>query len=106
MTFIVHHTIVDEEHMAGDVNLYLDQEDPHVGEIEVMIAEVALRGKGLAVAAVNLMMEYAHRELKISTFRAKILEHNEGSLRLFAKLCFAEVSRKEIFKEVWLEKTI
>lgn len=107
VTFIIHHELVREGHMAGDVNLYLgiDEDDASVGEIEVMVAEIAMRGKGLAGAAVNLMMDYAHRELNITTFRAKILEHNEISLRLFAKLGYVEVARKPIFKEIWLEKS-
>jgi len=52
------------------------------------------------------MMQFAKERLHVSTFRAKVLEHNGASLKLFAKCGFLEVCRKDIFKEVWLEKTL
>jgi hypothetical protein len=42
------------------VNLYLnDPDDPHTGEIEVMVAEESSRRKGIAGEAVMLMSAYA-----------------------------------------------
>jgi hypothetical protein len=32
---------------AGDVNLFLDETEPHIAEINVMIAEPDSRGKGI-----------------------------------------------------------
>ncbi|RLN37045.1 hypothetical protein BBJ28_00008678 [Nothophytophthora sp. Chile5] len=49
--------------MAGDVNIFFnDYEDPHVCEMEIMIAEEKYRRKGFAEEAVKLMMAYADHE--------------------------------------------
>ncbi|RXH90086.1 hypothetical protein DVH24_032443 [Malus domestica] len=105
------------EAMIGDVNLYMnDLDDPHMGEIEIMIAEQKRylpllpsdgkkqnRGKGLGKESALMMMAFAIENLAIHIFRAKIGEQNGASLSLFRKLGFKEISRSEIFKEVTLE---
>ncbi|CAN6574146.1 hypothetical protein ACFX13_046577 [Malus domestica] len=92
------------EAMIGDVNLYMnDLDDPHMGEIEIMIAEQKSRGKGLGKESALMMMAFAIENLAIHIFRAKIGEQNGASLSLFRKLGFKEISRSEIFKEVTLE---
>ncbi|XP_068335483.1 GCN5-related N-acetyltransferase 9 [Pyrus communis] len=92
------------EAMIGDVNLYMnDLDDPHMGEIEIMIAEQKSRGKGLGKESALMMMAFAIENLAIHIFRAKIGEQNGASLSLFRKLGFEEISRSEIFKEVTLE---
>lgn len=85
--------------MAGDVNLFLDLES-HSAEIEIMIAEISCRRKGLATEALKvaafgpnywqtcihsrglctdsisnsqLMMEHGTSKLGITRFVAKIL---------------------------------
>eukprot|EP00271_Cylindrocystis_brebissonii_P023280 TRINITY_DN9580_c0_g2_i2.p1 TRINITY_DN9580_c0_g2~~TRINITY_DN9580_c0_g2_i2.p1 ORF type:complete len:139 (-),score=17.94 TRINITY_DN9580_c0_g2_i2:152-511(-) len=93
--------------MAGDVNLFLnDQDDEHIAEIEVMVAEAQSRGRGLAKEALRLLMSYAlSPPLSVHTFRAKIGETNSASLRLFQSLGYEEVSRSHVFSQVTLELT-
>jgi RimJ/RimL family protein N-acetyltransferase len=50
--------------MAGDVNLYWnDHDDPNTAEIEIMVAEVKTRRKGIAREALTLLMAYAVSQL-------------------------------------------
>ncbi|GLC38962.1 hypothetical protein PLESTB_000466000 [Pleodorina starrii] len=90
--------------MAGDVNLFftIDEEDGgrEAAEIEVMIAEQASRGKGLAKEALRLLMAYASRELGVKRYIAKIHEVNGPSRRLFEGLGFTEFRRVPVFGEV------
>lgn len=45
--------------MIGDVNLFLnDQDDPHCGEIEIMIAEPSARQKGYAIETLTTFLRY------------------------------------------------
>ncbi|KAJ7526420.1 hypothetical protein O6H91_16G005500 [Diphasiastrum complanatum] len=90
------------EAMAGDVNLYMnDLDDFETAEIEIMIAEVCSRGRGLGKEAVQLMMAFAIDHLKIQRFRAKIGESNGTSLHLFKGLGYEEVGRSLVFKQVY-----
>ncbi|KAJ3029141.1 UNVERIFIED_CONTAM: hypothetical protein HDU68_012910 [Siphonaria sp. JEL0065] len=96
--------------MVGDVNLYFtDFEDP-LGkpEIEVMIAESAVRRKGVGLEALKLIMKYAMQNVPgIHTFVAKISLKNEASRTLFTqKLGFKEVKIVEAFEEVTLERAV
>ncbi|KAK5819592.1 uncharacterized protein LOC108468064 [Gossypium arboreum] len=95
------------EAMVGDVNIYMnDLDDPQLAEIEIMIAELKSRGKGLGKESVLMMMAYAVKNFRIHVFRAKIGASNESSLSLFRKLGFKETSYSEIFKEVTLELAV
>ena len=86
--------------MVGDVNLYFnDHDDAHAAEIEIMIADVSARRKGLASEALRLMQGYAMENLDVSRFVAKIGFDNEKSRRLFEGLGFAERSSSEVFRE-------
>jgi hypothetical protein len=90
---------------AGDVNLYFnDHDDPASAEIEVMIAEPTVRGKGFGTKAVKLMMQYSVQNLGVKVLTAKIGFSNTASLHLFTQtLAFQEVSRSQVFEEVTLE---
>lgn len=75
------------EAMVGDVNIYMnDLDDPQLAEIEIMIAELKSRGKGLGKESVLMMMAYAVQNFRIHVFRAKIGASNGSSLSLFRKL--------------------
>ncbi|KAJ4751300.1 N-acetyltransferase 9-like protein [Rhynchospora pubera] len=75
------------EAMVGDVNICMnDPSDPHLAEVEIMIAESQSRGKGLGEESVLLMMEFAVEFYSIQTFCVKIGESNTSSLKLFRKL--------------------
>ncbi|KAJ3219505.1 hypothetical protein HDU67_000918 [Dinochytrium kinnereticum] len=91
--------------MVGDVNLYFnDHDDAHSAEIEVMIAEPAMRRKGIGLNALRMMMRYGIESLRVTTFTAKISMSNDASLALFRNaLGFKDVSSSEIFKEVTLK---
>eukprot|EP00250_Pteridium_aquilinum_P001125 c11332_g1_i2 orf=164-748(-) len=93
-----------EAAMVGDINLYMnDVEEALTAEIEIMIAEVDCRGKGLGREAVQLMMIYAIEHLNIAKFRAKIGNTNVASLHLFRSLGFKDVSYSSVFNQVTLE---
>ncbi|CAA3019646.1 N-acetyltransferase 9 isoform X1 [Olea europaea subsp. europaea] len=95
------------EAMVGDVNIYMnDLDDPQMAEIEIMIAELKSRGKGLAQESVLMMMVFAVEKFGIHAFHAKIGESNKASLNLFHKMGFQKISYSEIFKEVTLELPI
>eukprot|EP00798_Chlamydomonas_sp_ICE-L_P007983 gene7983-1202_t len=85
--------------MAGDVNIFFNEpEDRGTAEIEIMIAEPQSRRKGIAVETLQMFMAYAAAELGVKCFRAKILDDNEPSIKLFQnRLGFAEVKRVPIF---------
>ncbi len=89
--------------MAGDVNLYLHDDD---AEIEVMVAEKASRRKGLARDALQLMMCYANQQIGARVFVAKILQDNVPSVRLFEGLGFSLLRKLEVFGEVHLVKDV
>ncbi|KAL1319571.1 hypothetical protein HN51_071826 [Arachis hypogaea] len=92
------------EAMVGDVNIFMnDLDNPHMAEIEVMIAEPKSRGKGLGKESVLIMMAFSIESLGINVFRVKIGESNEASLNLFKKLGFVQTSYSNIFREVTLE---
>ncbi|CAI9759884.1 unnamed protein product [Fraxinus pennsylvanica] len=95
------------EAMVGDVNIYMnDMDDPQMAEIEIMIAELKSRGKGLAQESVLMMIVFAVENFNIHAFHAKIGESNKASLNLFYKLGFKKISYSEVFKEVTLELPI
>lgn len=104
---IVENFIHGEPHveaMVGDVNIYMnDLDDPQMAEVEIMIAELKSRGKGLGKESVLMMMTFAFDNFKIHTFRVKIGELNHVSLSLFQKLGFKETSYSKIFNEMTLE---
>ncbi|BAT88995.1 N-acetyltransferase 9-like protein isoform X1 [Vigna umbellata] len=92
------------EAMVGDVNLFMnDLDDPHVAEVEIMIAEPKSRRKGLGKESVLMMMTFAIEKLGINMFLTKIADSNGASLDMFKKLGFVQTSYSNIFKEVTLE---
>lgn len=104
MTFIILDASMATNYMAGDVNLYILEDDEDgmlTAEIEVMIAEPCCRRKGLAKSALHMMMAYAEQNLGIQVFVAKILEHNLPSIALFTNVMhFKEERRVAAFGEV------
>lgn len=91
------------EAMVGDTNLFLSQDqdsDQLLGEIEIMIAEGAARGKGFGWEATCTMLKYGMDVLKVGAFVAKIGLDNATSIRMFEKLQFKEESRSAVFNEI------
>ena len=97
---------MDDDRMIGDVNLFFNDEDPSVAEIEVMIAEKRYWRQGLGREALYLMLAYGTQELRVSRFTAKIALKNEASLRLFEALGFQWVCTSDIFQEAELRLTV
>lgn len=106
-----------ERNMVGDINLFLteaEDEDQHgsialIGEIELMIARPASRGKGYGKAALlvflqyissnlsAILVEYArpnhkHMSVNLAYLRVKINEQNSASLALFRSIGFEQTS--------------
>lgn len=107
LTFIV---TVDQGKLIGDVNLFLSQDEDgsSKAECEVMIAVMGHQSKGLGKEALQMMILYASKHLKISpsAFFAKIGMNNTPSLHLFQKLDFKEIGRSEVFQEVELRHAL
>ena len=90
--------------MIGDTNIYFtDPGDLSTGEIELMIAEPAFRGKGYGKEVINLMITFCREMIGVRTFVAKIKNTNRASLSMFSKIGFKEVSASEVFQETTLE---
>uniref|UniRef100_A0A1I7Z211 N-acetyltransferase 9-like protein n=1 Tax=Steinernema glaseri TaxID=37863 RepID=A0A1I7Z211_9BILA len=86
--------------MIGDVNIFVNSFDEEpIGEVELMIAEEASRGKGLGSEIVSIMLQYAMDRLKLSHFEVKISDDNARSSKLFQRLGFEESSYSEVFRE-------
>lgn len=96
--------------LVGDTNLFItpDEDVPEgrMGEIEIMIAEEAARGKGLGWETTLLMLKYSIENVHITTFLAKIGFSNTKSIHLFNKLGFVEESRSAVFKEITYRKNV
>ncbi|XP_014212001.1 N-acetyltransferase 9-like protein [Copidosoma floridanum] len=93
--------------MIGDTNFYLnDPDNENFAEIEIMIAELSNRGKGLGWESVVLMMRYGIENLNIQKYTAKISMDNQISLKMFNKLGFVETSKSQVFQEVTVEKQV
>ncbi len=104
------------KYMCGDVNAFLTMEEEEeeekngtstkqvvVAEMEVMIAEIKSRRKGIAQEAVILLMNYIQRELNVQKFQVKISKENESSLKLFKeKIGFEYYKYNECFGEYHL----
>jgi RimJ/RimL family protein N-acetyltransferase len=81
-------------------------------EIDMMIADGAYRGKGLAFEACQLFIEKTSQILSISNtmgscrkrFIVKIKRWNIASIALFRKLGFQKYKTLDVFEEVWLAK--
>ncbi|KAK0200027.1 GNAT domain-containing protein [Desarmillaria ectypa] len=110
--------------MAGDVNMFLngapENRDEFMAELEIMIAEPEYRRGGLALEALQLMLQYATANnflperspvpaafpkpsllpVPPSSLVARIGDTNLPSIRLFEKLGFKITKRIEVFSEV------
>jgi RimJ/RimL family protein N-acetyltransferase len=101
--------------MIGDINLFFSTnpididsnptdtdrvpDEELYAELDVMIAEIDARKKGLGTLACKIMMDYAVKHLKVSKFIVKIGIDNTASMNMFLKLGFQFISRSEIFRE-------
>ncbi|KAJ2557450.1 N-acetyltransferase 9 [Coemansia sp. RSA 1933] len=100
--------IYSSDSMIGDVNFYLNNHDnPHEAELEVMIAEQAYSGQGIATDVLKLMMHYAVNDIGVTNFVVRIKESNAASIYIFqSKFGFVEIERSSVFKEVTLRRDV
>ncbi|AIN98351.1 N-acetyltransferase, putative [Leishmania panamensis] len=76
-------------------------------EVEVMVADTAFRRRGLAEAAVRMIMQYAVAVCGATRFVAKILDKNVGSIALFTKrLQFVPFKEVKVFHEVHFARSL
>uniref|UniRef100_A0A1A9X1K1 N-acetyltransferase domain-containing protein n=1 Tax=Glossina brevipalpis TaxID=37001 RepID=A0A1A9X1K1_9MUSC len=95
--------------LIGDTNLFLHTEQDSgekVAEIEIMIAEPDMRGKGLGWESTLLMLKYGVKYLNVKKFVAKIGIDNVASIRMFQKIEFQEEARSKVFNEVTLYRRV
>uniref|UniRef100_A0A1B0GB54 N-acetyltransferase domain-containing protein n=1 Tax=Glossina morsitans morsitans TaxID=37546 RepID=A0A1B0GB54_GLOMM len=95
--------------LVGDTNLFLhpkEESGEKLAEIEIMIAEPEMRGKGFGWESVLLMLKYGLKYLNIQKFVAKIGEDNTKSIKMFQKMQFEEVARSKVFHEVTLDRCV
>ena len=71
--------------------------------LQVMVAELSSRRKGIAAEALQLMMAYAIRSHSASGFTAKILTDNGASRALFERQGFRVVKEVACFSEMHYE---
>ncbi|KAK0626559.1 GNAT domain-containing protein [Immersiella caudata] len=114
--------------MVGDVNFFVypdddddDSEDGCVGEVDIMIADVKDRGKGIGKGVVMAFLQYIFRNLesvldeyaraqdgerkgvpKLKMLMVKIKAENMGSIKLFQGLGFSQEGDVNYFGEVKL----
>src|SRR5699024_8807987 len=87
--------------MVGDVNFYILDRTNAIAEIEIMIAEVSARRRGLGREAVLSMMKFGYDVVGVKQFTAKIKSSNVVSQKLFTDhFGFVEAGRSEIFDEI------
>lgn len=89
--------------IVGDVNVYLNQDDPIAAEIEIMVAEKSCRNGGIATEALRMMMHYCHTTIGVTVYIAKISDTNLASKHLFEKFGFVQIGFSKVFNEVTLE---
>lgn len=92
--------------MIGDTNIFVNDKDLAQGEIEIMIAEEASRGRKLGWEAVVLMLLYGIDVIRLQRYEAKISISNQKSIKMFTKLGFIEESRSDIFQEITFVKNV
>ncbi|BES87632.1 N-acetyltransferase 9 (GCN5-related [Nesidiocoris tenuis] len=99
------------ESMIGDANLYLrideDQDAPIlIGEVGLMVADNAFRGKGLGKEIALCLIRYGIEAIGIKRFQAVISLKNATSINMFEKLDFEKMSVSEVFDEVTFEREV
>jgi len=88
-----------DDAMAGDINLFIQNEAESIGELNIMIAEDQSRRKGIATETIGLIIDFAKKHFELKQFVAKIQHDNESSIKLFKKSGFVETEYIEQFKE-------
>lgn len=77
----------------------LDWPNSHA-EVGIALASPAARGKGYALEALMLLVDFAFKELGLNRLWARIIADNEASQRLFAKAGFVHegIMRRHVLR--------
>ena len=102
--------------LIGDTNIFIqshpeaedDQSltDRLAGEIEIMIAEPAARGKRYGWEATLLMLLFGVERLHLHHYLAITKDTNAKAMRMFERMQFRETKRTAIFHEVSFERLV
>lgn len=84
----------NEDNPVGCVYLQHYDETDNSMESGVFLDEEAPKGQGIGTEAVNLLnYEVAFRELRLNKTIARVIDHNQGSLKLHTRVGFVEIKR-------------
>jgi [ribosomal protein S5]-alanine N-acetyltransferase len=86
-----HWTIQADGVLAGDISLHAIHRGPvQTANVGYMV-DAALRGRGVATAAVRLVVEHAFDQLQLHRLDAGVMPSNLGSQRVLEKAGFTQV---------------
>lgn len=88
--------------------IFLNEGDKHIGTIKlepieptqkratiaIMIGDKDHWGKGLAMEAMQLLMDYSFKELGVREMHLGVIGQNTSAIKVYKKLGFIEVQRK------------
>jgi RimJ/RimL family protein N-acetyltransferase len=91
---------------VGDIVCYAMSDDDDEGriaaEINVMIGDRSVRRKGIAPAAVRLMMKHMSEIYGVQKYVAKIMMENQPSRSMFERIGYTVWKEIPAFGEVWM----
>ncbi len=104
----------DERGFAGDVNVFLREEESEEGsgttlriaELSVMICPESMRQRGHASRALSLLFELLRDHKIADVLEAHVLAKNAPSIALFRKLGFEVQSENEAFGELVMTRQL
>ena len=99
--------LVDSDDPIGMIDLYDFEHFHKRAGVGIFIPDEALRGKGYATRAINLIKEYAFKHLDLHQLYCYIAADNNPSINLFEKLDFKRSgTRKQWLRadENWIDE--
>ena len=87
-------------------NIYLTDINEVSAHYHIFIGNKKYWGKGVAVKASQLILDYAFNELRINTVRLRVRKENTSAVKLYRKLGFKDVETEDkwIVMEVQKDK--
>lgn len=92
--------VKDTDEHVGNIGLHHIDMGTHTTTIGIFIGAFDMRGKGHGTEAVQLVVDYARNELKLTTITSDIFSFNERSMALFGNAGFM---RGEVREKVHLK---
>ncbi len=93
-------SLKDDRIAIGTVILSDIDQKNGTAQVHIKMSKDGGRGKGYGTDAVETLVKYAFRELRLNCIYANILSYNEASVRLFEKCGFSKdgVLRARVYK--------